>query len=188
MATSIEIKEVTPDGAVHLIETVASGPSPIEKGSEALCALFLMTMIAIWDKCSAPPAMARNVLSTSLQVTDEIGGYLLVATTFLSMSVAEAHGAFHRVELIQARLGHAMRMISQIVFDLMSLGAAAVVTWQLTRLTLNSWRAEDVAPTPLQTPLWLPQSTMAIGMALLCFALIRTILAKAKRVRGRPQS
>ena len=184
MATSIENKEVTPDGAVHLIETVASGPSPIEKGSEALCALFLMTMIVL----IASEAMARNVLSTSLQVTDEIGGYLLVATTFLSMSVAEAHGAFHRVELIQARLGHAMRMISQIVFDLMSLGAAAIVTWQLTRLTLNSWRAEDVAPTPLQTPLWLPQSTMAIGMALLCFALIRTILAKAKRVRGRPQS
>ena len=50
-------------------------------------------------------AIARNVFATSLQVTDEIGGYLLVAMTFLSMSVAEAHGAFHRVELIQARLG-----------------------------------------------------------------------------------
>lgn len=184
MAASIEIKEVAPDGAVHLIETVASGPSPIEKGSEALCALFLITMIVL----IASEAIARNVFSTSLQVTDEIGGYLLVATTFLSMSVAEAHGAFHRVELIQARLGYAMRMVSQTVFDLMSLGAAAIVTWQLTRLTLNSWRAEDVAPTPLQTPLWLPQSTMAIGMALLCFALIRTILAKAKRVRERSQS
>jgi TRAP-type C4-dicarboxylate transport system permease small subunit len=184
MAISIEIKEVAPDGAVHLIETVASGPSPIERGSEALCALFLVTMIVL----IASEAIARNIFSTSLQVTDEIGGYLLVATTFLSMSVAEAHGAFHRVELVQARLGHAMRMISQIVFDLMSLGAAAVVTWQLTRLTLNSWRAEDVAPTPLQTPLWLPQSTMAIGIALLCFALVRTILAKAKRVRRRPQS
>jgi TRAP-type C4-dicarboxylate transport system permease small subunit len=103
--------------------------------------------------------------------------------TFLSMSVAEAHGAFHRVELIQARVGKPMRMISQIVFDLMSLGASALITWQLTRLTLNSWRAEDVAPTPLQTPLWLPQSTMAIGMALLCLALLRTIIAKTKRLR-----
>ena len=107
---------------------------------------------------------------------------MLVAMTFLSMSVAEAHGAFHRVELIQARLGEKIRMISQIVFDMLSLGASAVVTWQLTRLTLNSWRAEDVAPTPLQTPLWLPQSAMAIGMALLCFALIRTIIVKARRM------
>ncbi len=178
MAASIEIKEVAPDGAVHLIETIASGPSPIEKGSEALCALFLMAMIALIGS----EAIARNVFATSLQVTDEIGGYLLVAMTFLSMSVAEAHGAFHRVELIQARLGEKIRMISQIVFDMLSLGASAVVTWQLTRLTLNSWRAEDVAPTPLQTPLWLPQSAMAIGMALLCFALIRTIIVKARRM------
>jgi TRAP-type C4-dicarboxylate transport system permease small subunit len=176
----MEIKEVAPDGAVHLIETIASGPSPIEKGSEALCALFLIAMIVMIGS----EAVARNVFATSLQVTDEIGGYLLVAMTFLSMSVAEAHGAFHRVELIQSRLGEKVRMISQIVFDLMSLGASAIITWQLTRLTLNSWRSEDVAPTPLQTPLWLPQSTMAIGMALLCFALVRTIIVKARRISG----
>jgi TRAP-type C4-dicarboxylate transport system permease small subunit len=184
MVRSIEIKEVAPDGAIHLIETVASGPSQIENGSELLCSLFLMAMIVL----IAAEAVARNVFATSLQVTDEIGGYLLVAMTFLSMSVAEAHGAFHRVELIQARVGKKVRMISQIVFDFMSLGASTLVTWQLTRLTLNSWRAEDVAPTPLQTPLWLPQSTMAIGMALLCFALLRTIIAKAKRLRGSRQS
>src|SRR3954454_275372 len=164
MAGSMEIKEVAPDGAVHFIDNVSSGPGPVENASEAICALFLMAMIIL----IGAEAIARNLFATSLQITDEIGGYLLVAMTFLSMSVAEAHGAFHRVELVQARLGHARRMISQIVFDLMSLGAAAVVTWQLTRLTLNSWRAEDVAPTPLQTPLWLPQITMAIGMALLC--------------------
>jgi TRAP-type C4-dicarboxylate transport system permease small subunit len=184
MVRSIEIKEVAPDGAIHLIETVSSGPSQIENGSELLCSLFLMAMIVL----IAAEAIARNVFATSLQVTDEIGGYLLVAMTFISMSVAEAHGAFHRVELIQARVGKTVRMISQIVFDLMSLGASALVTWQLTRLTINSWRAEDVAPTPLQTPLWLPQSTMAIGMALLCFALLRTIIAKAKRLRGSRQS
>jgi TRAP-type C4-dicarboxylate transport system permease small subunit len=184
MAVNLEVKEVAPDGAVHLIETIASGPSPIEKGSEALCALFLLAMIVLIGS----EAIARNVFATSLQVTDEIGGYLLVAMTFLSMSVAEAHGAFHRVELIQARVGLNARLISQIVFDLMSLTASAVITWQLTRLVLNSWRAEDVAPTPLQTPLWLPQSTMAIGMVLLCFALIRTILTKAKRVRGSARS
>jgi TRAP-type C4-dicarboxylate transport system permease small subunit len=70
----------------------------------------------------------------------------------------------------------------------MSLAASVIVAWQLTRLTLNSWRAEDVAPTPLQTPLWLPQSAMAIGMALLCFTLVRTIIAKLRRMRGSARS
>ena len=47
---------------------------------------------------------------TSLQITDEVGGYLLVALTFLSMSVAEAHGAFHRVEFVQMRLSPSARI------------------------------------------------------------------------------
>ena len=71
--------------------------------------------------------------------------------------------------------------------DQVSLIASGLVTWQLTRLVLNSWRAEDVAPTPLQTPLWMPQATMALGMALLCFALLRTMIAKARHL-GRHRS
>ncbi|MVT64584.1 TRAP transporter small permease subunit [Bradyrhizobium pachyrhizi] len=183
MAGGIEIKDVAPDGAVHFIDNVSSGPGPVENASEALCALFLVAMIIL----IGAEAIARNVFSTSLQITDEIGGYLLVATTFLSMSVAEAHGAFHRVELIQARLGQSARIVSQIIFDLMSLIAAAFVTWQLGRLVMNSWRSEDVAPTPLQTPLWLPQTTMALGMLLLCFALVRTILVKIRHLQGSMQ-
>src|SRR5665647_2052131 len=102
MVKSIEIKEVAPDGTIHLIETVSSGPSQIENGSELVCSLFLIAMIVL----IGAEAIARNVFGTSLQVTDEIGGYLLVAMTFISMSVAEAHGAFHRVELIPVSYTH----------------------------------------------------------------------------------
>ncbi|MGP1676280.1 MAG: TRAP transporter small permease [Burkholderiales bacterium] len=171
--------ESPPAGPVHFDDAVAPGPSVIESASEAICALLMIAAVVL----IGAEAIARNFLATSLQITDEIGGYILVAVTFLSMSVAEAHGTFHRVELIQANLKFSTRMIAQIVFDLISLVAAGLVTWQLSRLVLNSWHTEDVAPTPLQTPLWLPQSAMAIGMALLCYALIRTILVKVKRVR-----
>jgi TRAP-type C4-dicarboxylate transport system permease small subunit len=148
--------------------------------SEAVCSLFLLAMIAM----IGAEAIARNVFGTSLQVTDEVGGYLLVALTFLSMSVAESHGAFHRVELVQMRLKPSARILSQIVFDLMSLVASMLVSWQLIRLALNSWRTEDVAPTPLGTPLWLPQASMGLGMLLLCLALMRTVAAKLRYLRG----
>jgi len=156
------------------IEVATSGTSAIDVVSEAVCSLFLLAMIVM----IGAEAIARNVFGTSLQVTDEVGGYLLVALTFLSMSVAESHGAFHRVELVQMRLSPSLRIVSQIVFDLMALAASVLVSWQLIRLTLNSWHAEDVAPTPLATPLWLPQASMGLGMVLLCLALTRTIAAK----------
>jgi len=175
-----EITDLSGGGSAHRSDVPSAGPSVVDVASEALCGLFLLAMIVM----IAAEAIARNVFGTSLQVTDEVGGYLLVALTFLSMSVAESHGAFHRVELVQARLSRAGRVASQLVFDLMALAASALVTWQLVRLALNSWRAEDVAPTPLGTPLWLPQTSMGIGMALLCLALLRSIAVKVKNLSG----
>jgi TRAP-type C4-dicarboxylate transport system permease small subunit len=171
--------EVAEDGSVHRITVPTAGASLIDTGCEALCSLFLLAMIVM----IGAEAIARNVFGTSLQITDEVGGYLLVALTFLSMSVAESHGAFHRVEFVQMRLSPKMRIVSQIIFELMSLAATALVTWQLIRLAINSYRAEDVAPTPLATPLWIPQTSMGIGMALLCLALLRTIMAKVRVLR-----
>jgi TRAP-type C4-dicarboxylate transport system permease small subunit len=172
--------EISEDGTVHRIEVPIAGASPIDIASEAVCGLFLLAMIVM----IGAEAIARNLLGTSLQVTDEVGGYLLVALTFLSLSVAESRGAFHRVEFVQMRLSPSGRMISQIIFELVSLAASALVTWQLVRLTLNSFRTEDVAPTPLATPLWMPQTSMGIGMALLCLALLRTIAAKVRYLRA----
>jgi TRAP-type C4-dicarboxylate transport system permease small subunit len=172
--------EVSEDGAVHRIEVPTAGASLIDTGCEAICGLFLLAMIVM----IGAEAIARNVFGTSLQVTDEVGGYLLVALTFLSMSVAESHGAFHRVEFVQMRLSPSGRMISQIIFELVSLAATALVTWQLVRLALNSLRTEDVAPTPLATPLWMPQTSMGVGTALLCLALMRTIAAKMRYLRA----
>ncbi len=172
--------EISEDGAVHRIAVPIAGESVIDTASEAVCSLFLLAMIVM----IGAEAIARNVLHTSLQITDEVGGYLLVALTFLSMSVAEAHGAFHRVEFVQMRLSPSARIVSQIVFELISLAASALITWQLIRLALNSLRTEDVAPTPLATPLWMPQTSMGIGMALLCLALLRTIAAKIRYLRA----
>jgi TRAP-type C4-dicarboxylate transport system permease small subunit len=172
--------DLSGDAPGSRVEAPISGASAIDVACEAVCGLFLLAMIVM----IGAEAIARNVFGTSLQITDEVGGYLLVALTFLSMSVAESHGAFHRVELVQMRLQPSLRIISQIVFDLMSLAASALVSWQLIRLALNSWHAEDVAPTPLGTPLWLPQTAMGLGMVLLCLALMRTIAAKVMVLCG----
>jgi TRAP-type C4-dicarboxylate transport system permease small subunit len=160
----------------HRDDAPAAGACLIDDACEAVCSLFLLAMIVM----IAAEAIARNIFGTSLQITDEVGGYLLVALTFLSMSVAQSHGAFHRVEFVQMRLSHLARIASRIVFELIALAASALVTWQLVRLALNSFHTEDVAPTPLATPLWMPQTSMGIGMALLCLALTRSIVVKAK--------
>ena len=121
---------------------------------------------------------------SSLQITDEVGGYLLVAISFLSLSVAQSRGAFHHVELIQANLKARARLLSGLVFDFLSLAACTIITWQLIGLEMNSWQTGDTAATPLGTPLWLPQLVMPIGTALFCIAIIRSIVRKAQLLLG----
>ena len=169
-----------PDEPGHRFEVVAAGPTVVDDAAEALSSLALVAMILLIGL----EAVVRDLFGPlRYEVVDEIGGYLLVMVTFLGMSVAESHGAFHRVELVQARMGPRARLALQIVFDACALAASVLVTWQLARLAINAWNSGDVAPTPLQTPLWLPQMFMGIGMALLCIALLRSALAKVRHFR-----
>lgn len=157
-----------------------SGLGLIDRCCEVLCGLALITMIVL----IGAEAIARNLLGFSLQITDEVGGYLLVAVSFLSLSVAQSRGAFHHVELVQSRLTARGRLLSGLVFDLLSLAACAIITWQLIDMEMNSWQSGDAAATPLGTPLWLPQIVMPIGTALFCVAIVRSILRKARLLSG----
>jgi TRAP-type C4-dicarboxylate transport system permease small subunit len=151
---------------------------PIEHVCEIICAVALVAMMVL----IGAEVLVRSVLGFSLQITDEIGGYLLVAISFLSLPVAEAHGAFHHVEFVQSRLGERGRLVSRLVFDLLSLAFCVLLDWQLIRVEIATWRSGDVAPTILATPLWIPEMAMAIGTTVLCFTLVKTILARARRL------
>lgn len=152
----------------------------IDRWCEVLCGIALVTMIVL----IGAEAITRNIFGFSLQVTDEVGGYLLVAVSFLSLSVAQSRSAFHHVELVQGKLGARGRLLSGLVFDLLSLGACAIITWQLVELEMNSWQTGDTAATPLGTPLWLPQLVMPIGTALFCIAIVRSIVRKVQLLPG----
>ena len=46
----------------------------------------------------------RNLAGISWEGTDEYGGYILVAVTFLSMPVCLARGGMHEMQLLRSRL------------------------------------------------------------------------------------
>jgi TRAP-type C4-dicarboxylate transport system permease small subunit len=155
------------------------GPGPIERVCEIACGLCLVSTIGL----VAAEAVCRNLLGFSLQVSDELGGYLLVAVGFLSLPFAQVSGAFHHVALIQGRMTRRGRLALQLVFDASVCAASAVLAWQLIRLEIGTWRSEDVAPTLLATPLWIPRLAMPVGMSLLCVSILRTAAWRLRRMR-----
>ena len=151
----------------------------IEAACRLLCEIALVVMLAL----TVIDIATRALFNFSFEVSDEVGGYMLVVITFFSLAVCHVKGCFHHVEFIQARLPERGRSASRVLFELIALAACLLLTWQFVRFEMSSWRFGDHAPTYLNTPLWLPRIAMPLGMAALCFALLRTIILDVRRLR-----
>lgn len=155
--------------------------SRLERACELVCEAVMVAMLAL----IAAEALARSAAGVALESADEFGGYLLVALSFLSLSVCQATDAFHHLELVRSRLSARGRAISALIFDLLSFAFSAILLWQLTRLAWNAWAHNEVAQTEWITPLWIPMLTMPLGIAALCVTLL-TVLAEDVRRLSKP--
>ena len=162
--------------AVH---TATLRETLVERACRIACETALLAMVVL----ISAEVVARTA-HFSLEIVDEIGGYLLSALTFLSLPVALIGGAYHQVEYVQQRLSQRGRAIGGIVFTLLSLVFALVLIWQLWRLVYRSLVSSVTAPTLLGTPVWIPQSVMLIGVAALIYSLVRFLLAHGRALRA----
>jgi TRAP-type C4-dicarboxylate transport system permease small subunit len=151
----------------------------VDRTCKRLCVGALIVMLVV----IGTDILTRSLLSFSFEISDELGGYMLVLISFVSLSVCQVNDSFHHVEFVQARLSERGRVISRLIFDILSLGFALLLAWQLVRFELSSWRSGDQAPTYLATPLWLPRIVLVIGAAALCVSIIRTLIGHARKLR-----
>ncbi len=142
---------------------------------------------ALWGMLGVTFAevVARSVFQRSLGLSDEIGGYFLIALTFFSLPACHARKVFHQVEFILARLTDRQRLRLELAFDVACLACTSVLVWQCARLTGNTWQSGETSQNGLDIPVWLPQSLMVIGLAGLVWALARTFFAGLKALRAR---
>ena len=152
----------------------------VERTCKLACVAALIAMLIVIGL----DILTRSLLNFSFEISDELGGYLLVVMSFVSLPVCQISDSFHHVELVQSRLSPFGRAVSHVIFDLLSLAFAALLLWQLIRFELSSYRFGDHAPTYLATPLWIPQAVMMLGAAALCFSMVRTLAADVARLRA----
>ena len=162
------------------------GPPPaapvggwMETAGAWACGIALIVTLMI----TAVEVFTRAAFNFSFQISDDLGGYLLVAITFLSLAYCQVTNAFHKVQFVQDRLAPRGRAILNMFFLLLSIFSVAVITWYLTVFAVDSWKSGDFAPSNIQTPMWIPQCVMPIGMAMLLISLIKTAIVEFRALR-----
>src|SRR5512132_1605689 len=78
--------------AAHLEPPVGEGRVEFTCKMLSEAALIIMLVVIGMD------IFTRYLLNFSFEIADELGGYMLVVMTFVSLSVCQVNGAFHQVE------------------------------------------------------------------------------------------
>jgi TRAP-type transport system small permease protein len=151
----------------------------------------LLERASLWTSgfCMAGMAMLilaevllRGVFNSTTEHSDELVGYLLVGVSFLSLALCQSRGAFHRVEMVQMRLGPRGQALSALVFDVLSFAYIGLTNWYFVQFVLSSYRREAMASTVLATPLWIPESVMILGATMLLLALAKSIVDDVRKL------
>ena len=155
-------------------------PTLLENLCMWICEIAIIAMGAI----VILEIVTRNLFGFSFEMSEEIGGYIIVGISFLSLPVCQVYRSYHHVQFVQNRLSPRMQAASHLLFDVLSLVFCGVLLWQLTRFVASTYRSEDIAPTLLATPLWIPQAVMPIGMLAATVSLLRSAVGNWRRFRA----
>lgn len=128
--------------------------------------------------------VVRTLFGWSIQFSNEVGGYALVAMTFLSMASGQLEHAYHRVHFVEHRLGPIGQGRLRLGFDLATLLVTLVLLAEFVRFEWITWNSGDVAATSLMTPLWVPRLFMPLGLVLLAGALLTTLMGDWRRLQA----
>lgn len=96
----------------------------------------------------------------SLSWSEEVGRYLLVATTFLGASVAYKRAHFIGLAGFGARFGRGVERLITRSLQALTLGCFGLITWYGVIYTLKSW---DQTSTAVQMPMSLPIAVLPLS-------------------------
>lgn len=125
-----------------------------------------------------------GLLSFNLTIPSyaDFAGYLLSAASFLALAYTLNQGGHIRVNLLLARLNKPSTLAAEIFSFSISAAVSAIATYYMALLCLESHEFGDLSPGIVPVPIWIPQSIVVLGLAMLTIALfdilIRTIVQR----------
>lgn len=161
----------------------------IYRASGALAAFFLVAIaLIVLAQVGAnvvdavATALTGDPIGLVIPSYAEFAGMFLAASSFLALAYTLRAGGHIRVTLVLQHVGHRTRR----VLEAWTTGAGAVLSgyfaWYVLLLVLESLEYGDTSPGIVAVPLWLPQSAMLLGLAVLTVALVDDFVAV---LRGR---
>lgn len=146
-----------------------------------LGALFILATLTI-----EVAGIALRALGFSMAGADAYAGYFLAAGSFLALGYALRQGDHIRVTLILQRLRGRTRWWMEVLCLVIASALSTYFAYFAARLVWGSYAFNDISQNVDATPLWIPQLSMAVGLAGLALAFIEQLVITVRTRRLPP--
>lgn len=114
----------------------------------------------------------RSFFDISTMIADEYSGYLYLASIFLSLGYAFSKDAHIRINIITSRLSKKSNKKIDIVAAIITLGVLTFALYRTILFTYDSYDLEMLSENVSETPLYITQLAMPIGITVFILAVV----------------
>jgi TRAP-type C4-dicarboxylate transport system permease small subunit len=116
-----------------------------------------------------------------LRGADDIVAWLCAACAFLALGHTFRHGDLVRVGVFLDRLPERLRWHAELFALTVTALFVAYILWSVTRFVYDSWQFKEVAQGLLRVPIWIPQLSLPIGIAIFFIAVLDELATVLRR-------
>ena len=145
-------------------------------GSGVLAGVFLILIAAL-----SLAQICGRLFGFDAYSFDDFAGFCMAASSFLGLAHTYRRNEHIRGAILIDRLGGGRRRALELLCLAASTFLIAYFAWYAADMVLFSYQNNDVSQGLVAVPLWLPQSGMALGLAIMTIALLEDLVTVIAR-------
>ena len=144
-----------------------------------ICLLvFAQVLLNLVDRLAS--VLTGSAIGLSIPSYSDFTGFFLAAASFFALAYTLREGGHIRVSLVIQNFSPRLRHMIEIWCVAAALVVTAYFAWYMGLLVGESLTYNDLSPGIIAVPIWIPQSAVLLGLAVLGIALVDELVMLLK--------
>jgi TRAP-type C4-dicarboxylate transport system permease small subunit len=124
--------------------------------------------------------IARSFFNVSTMIADEYSGYFYLASIFLGLGYTFKEDGHIRINILTARLPKKVNRYVDIFAGSITLTLILFILYFSVKMVIESYKYDMVSETVSETPIYLTQLALPVGLFIFSLAVLAFIIKKIK--------
>ncbi len=158
------------------MDTLSKFINKLCKGGAYLSGLLVVGLVCL----TLTEIFLRYFFDKSTMIADEYNGYLYLASIFLGLAYTFLKNGHIRINIVTSRLSEGINGLIDVVASIITLAVLFFILYRTTLFTYDSYELEMLSEAVSETPLYLTQIVMPMGVSLFILAVIAFVIKRLK--------